>query len=120
MDKSYTALFELLWYSQIPCFDVENVTSYKEGYGIRTETRVLLTSLQVFLIGMIKSCVWKGRNLSCASIFSMYPTDRGMCCTFNKQRADEMFKASRYQEEVTKLSSQDKESSFEDSAVPPW
>ena len=120
MDKSYTALFELLWYSQIPCFDVENVTSYKEGYGIRTETRVLLTSLQVFLIGMIKSCVWKGKNLSCASIFSMYPTDHGMCCTFNKQRADEMFKASRYQEEVTKLSSQDKESSFEDSAVPPW
>ena len=120
MDKSYTALFELLWYSQIPCFDVENVTSYKEGYGIRTEIRVLLTSLQVFLIGMIKSCVWKGRNLSCASIFSMYPTDRGMCCTFNKQRADEMFQASRYQDEVTKLNSQDKESSFEDSAVPPW
>ena len=50
----------------------------------------------------------------------MYPTDRGMCCTFNKQRADEMFKASRYQDEVTKLSSQDKVSSFEDSAVPPW
>ena len=50
----------------------------------------------------------------------MYPTDHGMCCTFNKQRADEMFKASRYQEEVTKLSSQDKESSFEDSEVPPW
>ena len=42
MDKSYTALFELLWYSQIPCFDVENVTSYKEGYGIRTDTQGLV------------------------------------------------------------------------------
>ena len=39
MEKSYTALFELLWYSQIPCFDVENVTSYQEGYGMRTDTQ---------------------------------------------------------------------------------
>ena len=42
MEKSYTSLFELLWYSQIPCFDVENVTSNKEGYGIKTETQGLV------------------------------------------------------------------------------
>ena len=33
LDKSYPALFELLWYSQLPCFDVLNVTSFESGYG---------------------------------------------------------------------------------------
>ena len=27
MDSSYKPLFELLWNSQLPCFDVRNVTS---------------------------------------------------------------------------------------------
>ena len=27
MDKSYQPLMELLWYSQLPCFDVVNVTT---------------------------------------------------------------------------------------------
>ena len=27
MDKSYIHLFELLWYSQMPCFDVRGLTS---------------------------------------------------------------------------------------------
>ena len=33
LDKSYPSLFELLWYSQLPCFDVLNVTSFELGYG---------------------------------------------------------------------------------------
>ena len=35
LDKSYKSLFELLWYSQLPCFDIINVTSTKEEYGIK-------------------------------------------------------------------------------------
>ena len=27
LDKSYEYLFELLWYSQIPCFDILNITT---------------------------------------------------------------------------------------------
>ena len=50
----------------------------------------------------------------------MHPTDRGMCCSFNKQKADEMFKESRYQENIVKLTEQDKKFSFEDSKVPDW
>ena len=30
LDKSYRSLFELLWYSQLPCFDIINITT-KEG-----------------------------------------------------------------------------------------
>ena len=33
LEKSYPALFELLWYSQLPCFDVMNITSNKDEYG---------------------------------------------------------------------------------------
>ena len=29
--KSYKNLFEILWYSQLPCFDIQNITSeYKD------------------------------------------------------------------------------------------
>ena len=27
LDTSYDSFFEILWYTQLPCFDVENVTS---------------------------------------------------------------------------------------------
>ena len=58
--------------------------------------------------------------MNCSSIFTMYPTDRGMCCTFNKQKANEMFKQNRYQEHIEKFSDQDKSLSFEDSTPPSW
>ena len=43
LDKSYAALFEVLWYSQLPCFDVLDVTSTKDDeYGdLPTERGVL-------------------------------------------------------------------------------
>ena len=50
----------------------------------------------------------------------MHPTDRGMCCSFNKQKADEMFTESRYQENIVKLTEQDKKFSLEDSKLPDW
>ena len=39
MDKSYPSLFELLWYSQLPCFDVVNITTTNEDdeYGKRAQ-----------------------------------------------------------------------------------
>ena len=34
LDKSYKPLMELLWYSQLPCFDVVNVTTkVNEEFG---------------------------------------------------------------------------------------
>ena len=73
-----------------------------------------------FFLGMIKGCVWNGRRLNCSSIFSMYPTDRGMCCTFNKQKANEMFRKSRYQDQIDWLTDQDKDNSIKDSTLPIW
>ena len=88
LDKSYPSLFELLWYSQLPCFDVINITTTKadDEYGKITliPCGKQLDSMDIFA-AMIKRCIWKGVRVSCSSIFSMYPTDRGMCCSFNKQ-----------------------------------
>ena len=69
---------------------------------------------------MIKECVWKGRSVSCSAIFAMQPTDRGMCCSFNKEGAEEMFRESRYRQQMVKMTTQDESRSKEDSELPEW
>ena len=64
--------------------------------------------------------MWKGKKLSCSAIFSMQPTNQGMCCSFNKEKADEMFRMSNYQEQMTRLTDQDKKMSHDISEVPYW
>ena len=78
-EKGYKSLFEVLWYKQIPCFDVENTTSAMDHQ-----------------YGMIKDCEWKGRKIPCSAIFQTTPSDRGMCCTFNVEEAEKMFKDEEY------------------------
>ena len=68
---------------------------------------------------MIKDCIWKGRRLSCSAIFTMQPTDQGMCCSFNKEKADEMLRTSRYQRQLIRLTEQDKKNSV-GSREPDW
>ena len=102
LEKSYPALFELLWYSQMPCFDMINVTSAKNHqFGEQlTIMQPLSSPIQTLApLGMLKWCAWKGRPLSCSSIFTMFPTDRGMCCSFNKQRAEDMFNEGKYRDD---------------------
>ena len=77
--KGYKSLFEVLWYQQLPCFDVKSTTSESNHQH-----------------GMIKYCEWKGRTMPCSAIFKTTPTDRGMCCTFNLQAAEKMFKDEEY------------------------
>ena len=73
-----------------------------------------------YVLGMIKKCFWKGMRLNCSSVFTMHPSDRGMCCSFNKEKADEMFKQNRYRENMEFLRDQDKRLSREKSDIPPW
>ena len=44
--------FHVLWYSQLPCFDVNGTTS-----SIKNEK------------AMIKQCFWKAKELDCSAIF---------------------------------------------------
>ena len=94
--SSYDALFEILWYTQVPCFDVGNVTSVRQ-----------------FEYGMIKSCMWKGIKLPCSNIFTASPTDRGMCCSFNVQAAEKMFKSGDYQNMIQKMQERDRSLAFD-------
>ena len=62
--------------------------------------------------GMIKSCKWQGQFLPCSEIFKPFPTDSGMCCSFNMKKANEMFKANQYQELVKQMQENDKKYSL--------
>jgi hypothetical protein len=77
--KALPALFTVLWYSTLPCFDLMGFTSTKRGEK-----------------SLLKSCIWKGREIPCEAIFSTFPTDRGMCCSFNMKAADEIFVDKQY------------------------
>jgi len=50
---SYKSLFSMMWYSTLPCFDVQSVTSSVDGEK-----------------GMLRSCQWKGTTVPCSAIFT--------------------------------------------------
>ena len=95
LENSYDALFEVLWYTQLPCFDVKGITSdHKDDFGL------------------LKACVWKGVRLPCSLIFKTSPTDQGMCCTFNMEAAENMFQRGPYRDMITKMQAKDSQNSF--------
>jgi hypothetical protein len=59
MTQNFEAYFTMLWYSSLPCSDVDGITSEVDG-----ETASL------------KSCRWKGVPISCSLIFKKVATDR--------------------------------------------
>ena len=98
---AYKALFSNLWYSTLPCFDDKGITAEKDGER-----------------SILKYCEWKGKPMSCSAIFTTFPTDRGMCCSFNMKAAEDVFKGNNYPQLVKKLQSYDKSHSFIDSELP--
>ena len=96
LKKSYPSLFEILWYTQLPCFDVEGVTSDEENQ-----------------YGLLKGCFWKDMKVPCSRIFKTFPTNQGMCCTFNMDSAEKMFQIGKYQDRVSFMQERDKNLSFD-------
>ena len=103
VEKSYTAMFELLWYSQMPCFDVKGLTSKAKDE-----------------LSFLKRCFWKNKQISCNAIFNQRPTDQGICCSFNMEKADEVLKKSKYTDAIGARQSEDAKFAFEDSDPPQW
>ena len=101
LQKAYQSLFEILWYSQLPCFDVKNITSDAPDQ-----------------MSIIKRCYWKGQEISCPIIFETLPTDRGMCCTFNMEKAEKMFKNSSYSRAISRMQASDKNQTFFNTTKP--
>ena len=103
MEKSYMAMFELLWYSQMPCFDVKNLTSQAKDE-----------------MSFLKKCFWKDNPISCNAIFTQRPTDQGMCCSFNMAKANQILKESKYTQAISARQSEDAEFAFETKDPPGW
>ncbi len=57
--ENFEAFFTMLWYSSLPCSDVQGITSESAG-----ETASL------------KTCRWKGVEIPCTLIFKKVATDR--------------------------------------------
>ena len=101
--KSYNNLFELLWYTKLPCFDVKDVTSKQNDE-----------------MSVIKRCYWRGRLINCALIFVTRPTDRGMCCTFNTEQAERVLRDTKYGNVTSALQKADRRRIFGDTSLPKW
>ena len=99
----YEKMFNLLWYSQLPCNDVRGLTS-----DIKDE------------LSFIKRCYWKEKKISCNAIFQMQPTDRGMCCSFNMKKAEDIFQRSKYTDAVAARQAHDLQNGFETGEKPSW
>ena len=59
-------------------------------------------------------------DVNCTAIFKTNPTDRGMCCSFNKEKAEEMFKEGRYREHLMRMTAQDEKMGMGGSRLPEW
>ena len=67
---------------------------------------------------IFRYCEWKGVPVSCAAIFETFPTDLGMCCSFNMKAADDIFKGEKYPQLVKSLQEWDNNHSIVDSTIP--
>ena len=101
--SSAPAIKSMLWYSTLPCFDVRGVTSNKEGEK-----------------SILRDCRWKGVKIPCSAIFTTFPTDKGMCCAFNMQAAEEIFQGQLYSGMLKYFQTDDQLNAFTNSTLPDW
>ena len=103
INKAYQSMFNLIWYSQLPCTDVLGITS-----SFNDE------------LSFIKRCYWRKTQISCNAIFQKRPTDAGMCCSFNTEKAEHILKESLYTDAVATRQRFDSKNGFETSRKPNW
>ena len=99
----FNVAFSSLWHSKLPCFDTRGISALTGGER-----------------GILKQCKWKGFTIPCSGIFTTFPTDRGMCCSFNIKAAEDVFSDSQFSALVKQLQAEDSNSSYENSTLPDW
>jgi hypothetical protein len=97
LDKSasYRSIFSSLWYANLPCYDLRGLTAQSNGDS-----------------AFIKFCSWRGISIPCSQIFTTFPTDQGLCCSFNMKSAETIFEGSTYPHLIKNLQSFDRSHSF--------
>ncbi len=103
LDKkaAYDSIFSTLWYSSIPCFEVSNTTGTVNG-----------------LNSLLRYCEWKSVPISCSAIFTAFPTDQGICCSFNMKAANEIYVKSRYRDALETMQNVDKLAALLPTSIP--
>ncbi len=101
MTAAYKNIFSALWYTGLPCFDLKDLSSKEQG--VRS---------------ILRYCEWKGQRIPCSAIFQTFPTDRGMCCSFNMKSAEEIFVGKTYSQQIKQMQSHDKYLSLENPVLP--
>ena len=51
--------------------------------------------------------------MPCSQIFTTMPTDRGMCCSFNIQKAEKLFANGIFTETIVEMQKRDRKLAFE-------
>ena len=102
-NKATKAILSILWYSKLPCFDVDGVTSEYDGQK-----------------GLLRYCEWRGEPVACSAIFKTVFTDHGVCCAFNKASGEEIFKSQQLPKFLQKHQDKDRAKAFHNSTVPDW
>jgi hypothetical protein len=100
---SYDSLVSTLWDSAIPCFDLKDITSHVNGEK-----------------SILKTCIWKGKQLPCSSIFTKVATDEGLCCAFNSELADKILNETAYSNLITDLQKKDSSYAFANNSKTNW
>jgi len=99
----FQSIFQILWYSSLPCFDIRNKTAFSNGAS-----------------ALLQYCEWKGIPISCSAIFTTFPTDQGMCCSFNMKAADEIYVKGTYRNMLLSMQKTDKQEAFLSSTAPTY
>ena len=101
MKAAYKNIFSALWYTSLPCFDLKDLsTNYTAGRSI------------------LRHCEWKGQIIPCSAIFQTFPTDKGMCCSFNMKSAEDIFLGKTYSQQIKLMQNQDKYLALDNSVSP--
>jgi hypothetical protein len=101
MSAGYNSTFVLLWQTTNMCFRSRKIHSDPN-----------IGSSQ------IRYCEWKGLPITCSAIFDAFPTDQGMCCTFNMKAADEIYTETIYRDSLQGMQVHDKIESYQKSTLP--
>jgi hypothetical protein len=88
---SYMNIFSSMWHTGTPCF---NLHGSSVGH--------------VQDPSLLRFCQWKGLEVPCSAIFSSFPTDQGMCCSFNMKAAEDIFIGETYSRLIQNLQAIDK------------
>ena len=85
LTEVYRDIFQLLWYSQLPCFSIPEFD----------------------ISGILSHCSWRGVRVDCKELFNTVPTDSGMCCAFNMD--SDMLRDSLYKDMLEDMKEENNE-----------